>query len=308
MTTLLYAHPVFGEHDTGPGHPEQPARAAAVLEGLSGMALERRDAPEVAAEAVARAHGPDFLPGLLARAPEQGLSFIDTDTVMSPASPEAALRAAGAVVAAVEAVVAGAAANAFCAVRPPGHHAERRQAMGFCLLSNAAIGALHALTLPGIERVAVLDFDVHHGNGSQDILAPDPRVFFASSHQMPLYPGTGAPHEHGPHGTVRNGALAPGAGSFEFRAMWERQLLPAAERFAPDLVIISAGFDAHRADPLASIELETEDFAWITGAICELAEATAGGRVVSTLEGGYDLASLAASAAAHVGELRERGA
>ena len=305
MTTLLYTHPSCLEHDPGPHHPESPDRLRAVLEALATpefASLERREAPAAALEDIARAHSKGFVERMLAAVPSRGYAGIDADTVVSPQSGRAALHAAGAVVAAVDAVVAGEADNAFCAVRPPGHHAEPARAMGFCLFNNAAIGALRAQAAQGLARVAVIDFDVHHGNGTQARFAEDPSLFYASTHQSPLYPGTGSARERGV-GNIVNVPLAPMAGSPQFRQGVEREILPALDAFGPELVLISAGFDAHRRDPLAQLMLDESDYAWVTSQLIEIARRHAGGRVVSTLEGGYDLAALGASAAAHVGAL-----
>jgi acetoin utilization deacetylase AcuC-like enzyme len=301
--TLLFTHDACFQHDTGRHHPESPARLRAVLDGLSGLAaLSRRDAPRADPAEIARAHTPRFVAETLAAIPKQGHGAIDADTIVSPGSGEAALRAAGAVIAAVDAVIAGEAANAFCAVRPPGHHAERERAMGFCLFNNVAIGAQRARQVHGLARVAVIDFDVHHGNGTQAIFEDDPHLFYASTHQWPLYPGTGARGETGV-GNVVNVPLHPMAGSAEFRQAVNELILPALEDFRPDLVMISAGFDAHRRDPLAQLNLVEADYAWVTERLLECAGRHCSGRVVSSLEGGYDLEALAASAAAHVGAL-----
>ena len=302
MTTLLYTHPACLGHDPGEHHPESPARLVAVLEALSGpdfAALERREAPEAALDDLARVHPRQLVEALLAAVPQTGHVAIDADTVMSPGSGAAALRAAGAVAAAVDAVGAGEADNAFCAVRPPGHHAEPRRPMGFCLFNNVAVGALRAREVHGLDRVAVVDFDVHHGNGTQARFADDAGLFYASTHQSPLYPGTGAASETGV-GNIVNLPLRPMSGSLEFRRAVERHLLPALDEFAPEMVLISAGFDAHRADPLAQLMLVEADYAWVTERLVEIAGIHARGRVVSTLEGGYDLGALGASAAAHV--------
>jgi acetoin utilization deacetylase AcuC-like enzyme len=224
---------------------------------------------------------------------------------MSFGSREAALRAAGAVVAAVDEVMSGRLRNAFCAVRPPGHHAEHATAMGFCLFNNVAVGALHAQVVYGLPRVAVIDFDVHHGNGTQDIFFRNPNLFYASTHQSPLYPGTGSVSERGVSGNILNVPLPPGAGGVEFRAAFETLILPTLRVFEPDLILISAGFDAHRADPLAQLRLDEEDFGWATRQICAVAAQSCLGRVVSALEGGYDLDALARSSAAHVRALME---
>jgi acetoin utilization deacetylase AcuC-like enzyme len=302
MTTLLYTHPACLEHDPGPYHPESPARLRAVLEALDApefARLERREAPEAAIEDLARVHPRVFVERLLAAVPASGYRGIDADTILSPASGHAALRAAGAVVAAVDAVVAGEADNAFCAVRPPGHHAEPGRAMGFCLFNNVAIGALRAREVHGLARVAVIDFDVHHGNGTQARFADDPSLFYASTHQFPLYPGTGGAGETGV-GNIVNVPLRPLSGSPEFRLGVTRTILPALDAFRPEMVLISAGFDAHRNDPLAQLLLEDADYTWVTERLLEVARQHAGGRVVATLEGGYDLMALATSTAAHL--------
>jgi len=307
MTTALYTHAAFLQHDTGPGHPERIQRLAAVLQAVKAPAFDDvvwREAPLAELEQIERVHDADYVRHALAAVPETGWVQLDGDTVMSPGSGEAALRAAGAVAAAVGAVIKGEFKNAFCAVRPPGHHAERDTAMGFCIFNNIAVGAAEARAVHGLSRVAVMDFDVHHGNGTQHMFDHDPGLFFASTHQMPLYPGTGARGERGV-GNIVNAPLPPGAGSEEFRAAMEKIVLPAIESFQPELILISAGFDAHRRDPLASLEFEAEDYHWATAALCALAESCCGGRVVSTLEGGYDLQALGESAAAHLTALRE---
>ena len=302
MTTLLYTHPSCLDHDPGRHHPESPARLRAVLEALDApefARLDRREAPEASLDDIARVHPRGFIERLLAAVPAAGHVGIDADTVLSAESGRAALRAAGAVVAAVDAVVAGEADNAFCAVRPPGHHAEPLRAMGFCLFNNVAIGALRAREAHGLARVAVIDFDVHHGNGTQACFYDDASLFYASTHQYPLYPGTGAARETGV-GNIVNVPLPPLAGSAEFRLGVAREILPALDRFRPEMVLISAGFDAHRSDPLAQLLLDESDYTWITEQLLEIARQHAGGRLVATLEGGYDLAALGASAAAHV--------
>ncbi|HLI12545.1 MAG TPA: histone deacetylase family protein [Alphaproteobacteria bacterium] len=303
MPTLLYSHPACLRHDTGPHHPERPDRLRAilaVLETESFALLQRREAPRAEKAQLLRVHPEWYVDWLLSQIPKDGLAGIDADTVVSPGSGEAALRAAGAVCAAVDAVVGGEARNAFCAVRPPGHHAEPEQAMGFCLFNNVAIAAQHARAAHGLTRIAVIDFDVHHGNGTQAAFERDADLFYASTHQSPLYPGTGHPHEHGIANNVVNAPLPPAAGSAEFRRAMEAIVLPALDAFAPELVLISAGFDAHRRDPLAALNLVEDDYAWITRKLCEIAERHAKGRIVSALEGGYDLQALAASVAAHV--------
>jgi acetoin utilization deacetylase AcuC-like enzyme len=303
MTTLLYTHTACIEHDPGQYHPETPARLQAVLAALSTpafAALQRREAPEATMEDLTRVHPPRFVERLLAAVPQEGHVGIDADTVMSPRSGEAALRAAGAVAAAVDAVIAGEADNAFCAVRPPGHHAEPNRAMGFCLFNNVAIGALRARQVHGLARVAVVDFDVHHGNGTQACFWDDGSLFYGSTHQFPLYPGTGSSGETGAAGNIVNVPLRPMSGSQAFRLGMTRTLLPALAAFAPEMVLISAGFDAHRSDPLAQLLLEESDYTWATEQLLEIAGRHARGRVVSTLEGGYDLVALGASVAAHI--------
>jgi acetoin utilization deacetylase AcuC-like enzyme len=301
--TILYTHPDCVLHNPGPGHPERPERLKAVLAALDQpdfAALDRREAPIAAIDQIARVHDADYVRTLLERVPAHGMLRLDPDTAISPESGNAALRAAGAAVAAVDAVMQGEAVNAFCAVRPPGHHAEPDHAMGFCLFNSVAVGAAHAEAAHGIERIAVVDFDVHHGNGTQTMAARRQNWLYASSHQYPFYPGTGSIREHGPHDNIVNAPLASGAGRAEFRAVFDEVILPALDRFRPELLMISAGFDAHRRDPLASLELDEEDFAWVTEALAGVASRHSGGRIVSLLEGGYDLTALAASAAAHV--------
>lgn len=307
MSTLLVTHLACIEHDPGTYHPERPERLKAVLAGLADDAfrgLERIEAPRALDRHLMLAHPASFVEAVLGTIPPAGRHELDADTLVSPGSGEAALRAAGAVVAAVDAVVGGKAKNAFCAVRPPGHHAEAAQAMGFCIFNNIAIGALHARVAHGLARVAVIDFDVHHGNGTQHLFERDPSLFYASTHQWPLYPGTGAAEERGV-GNVVNAPLPSHSGSVEFRAAFERKILPALDRFAPELVLISAGFDAHQDDPLASLMLTEDDYAWVTAALAEVARTHAKGRIVSALEGGYDLRALAASAAVHVRALMD---
>ncbi|HEY9132520.1 MAG TPA: histone deacetylase family protein [Dyella sp.] len=303
----LYTHPICLQHDPGPGHAESPLRLRAVLDALDHdrfAALDRIEAPRATREQLVRVHDADYVERILASAPAEGHLRLDEDTLMSPASAEAALRAAGAAVAAVDAVMSGDGERAFCAVRPPGHHATRDQAMGFCLFNNIAVAAAHALQAHGLKRVAIADFDVHHGNGTQDIFERDPRVLFISSHQLPLYPGTGQENERGA-GNIVNAPLSPGDGSYAFRELWDGALLPRLMAFKPQLVLISAGFDAHRDDPLADLRLGSEDYAWITERLIDVARAHAGGKVVSSLEGGYNLAALASSASAHVAALGE---
>ncbi len=301
MTIALVTHPACLQHDAGPGHPEQPARLRVVLDGLvvpEFAGLVRHEAPLATREMLERAHPAAYVDRILAIQPEgEGRIALDADTAMSAGSAEAARLAAGGACRGVDLVMGGAADAAFVAVRPPGHHAEPDRAMGFCLFGNAAIAALHARAAWGLQRVAVVDFDVHHGNGTQAMAWNDPDFFFASSHQSPCYPGTGAERETGVADNVINAPLPPGSGSVAFRRAWSDRILPALVRFRPAIVIISAGFDAHRADPLAQLELDEADFAAVT---TEILEAAAGAPVVSLLEGGYDLTALRASAVAHV--------
>lgn len=304
MATGLFTHPACFDHVTPPGHPERADRLKAIREALSEHSfseLVRLEAPRATRKELARAHDSTLVEAILSTEIAPGhFARIDADTTMSSGSAEAALRAAGAVVAAVDAVMAEQVANAFCAVRPPGHHAERSRAMGFCLFNNVAVGALHARAAHGLARIAVVDFDVHHGNGTQDIFFEDANLFYASTHQFPLYPGTGRPTERGIAKNVVNAPLPPGSGGKEFRAACEDLIFPALERFAPEFMFVSAGFDAHEADPLASLRFDDSDYAWVTGRICMIARRHCEGRVVSALEGGYDLAALARSVAIHV--------
>jgi acetoin utilization deacetylase AcuC-like enzyme len=303
MTTALFTHSACLYHETPPGHPESSDRLRAVLRALEDEAFQylvREEAPPAAREELARVHPTFYVDAVLGAVPERGYASLDPDTHVSPGSGEAAMRAAGALVAAVDRVMAGKVTNAFCAVRPPGHHAEPTRAMGFCLFNNVAIGALHARARHGLKRIAVVDFDVHHGNGTQAMFEEDAELFFASSHQMPLYPGTGRPQERGRANNILNAPLDPGAGSHEFRQAWDNTVLPALDAFTPDFILISAGFDAHRRDPLANLNLVEADYAWVTEKVCAIAKQRCAGRVVSTLEGGYDLKALADSASAHV--------
>jgi acetoin utilization deacetylase AcuC-like enzyme len=303
MQTLLISHPACLEHLMPAGHPERPDRLRAIEQALEDerfQTLVRVQAPRAEKEMIARVHPADYIAAIEDAVPKEGLVRLDADTTMSPGSFEAALRAAGGAVLAVDEVMSGKAANAFVAARPPGHHAETATPMGFCLFNNVAIAARHAQAVHGAERVAIMDFDVHHGNGTQDIFWADPTVMYASTHQMPLYPGTGAKSERGERDTIVNAPLSAGDGGEVFREAMESVILPRLRAFSPDLVIISAGFDAHARDPLANLNLLEDDFAWATGRLLELAEAKAGGRLVSVLEGGYDLRALANSTAAHV--------
>jgi len=303
MSTILYTHPDCAEHDMGPMHPESPARLKAVLEALNAGefdALDRREAPAAEIEQIARVHPRSYVERILAAIPESGFVQLDPDTAVCPRSGDAALRAAGAVCAAVDDVMAGEADNAFCAVRPPGHHAEPSRSMGFCLFNNVAVGAEQARAVHGLGRVAVVDFDVHHGNGTQAMFWDDKDLFYASTHQSPHYPGTGSTGERGVAGNIVNAPLPPHTGSAGFRQAMQGVILPALAEFGPEFLLISAGFDAHAADPLASLELNEDDFAWATRELMNVADVCCGGRVVSTMEGGYNLAALARSAAAHV--------
>jgi acetoin utilization deacetylase AcuC-like enzyme len=307
VSTAIYTHRVCLEHDPGPGHPESSARLAAVLEALDDArfaSLARIEAPKATREQLARVHAQDLIDDVLEDPVDAGWRRLDPDTVMSPASGDAALRAAGAVCAAVDAAIAGTHKRAFCAVRPPGHHATRDTSMGFCLFNSVAVGTAHAIAAHGIARIAIVDFDVHHGNGTQDIFWSDARVLYASSHQWPLYPGTGARNETGA-GNIVNAPLRPGSGSAEFRRAHEEIVLPALEEFAPELILISAGFDAHKLDPLANLNLVADDYAWITGRLVEIADRHAEGRVVSSLEGGYSLTALRESTTAHLSALAD---
>jgi acetoin utilization deacetylase AcuC-like enzyme len=304
VATALITHLACLEHDTGPYHPETSDRLRAVIAALEAPEfadLIRESAPMATVEQLSRVHPKTYVEGILSIRPEPGEPVnLDADTVMSHGSAEAAARAAGGACMAVDAVMEGWARAAFAAVRPPGHHAEPHRPMGFCLFNNAAVAAMHARARWAIQRVAVVDFDVHHGNGTQAMFAADPDLFYASSHQNPCYPGTGEAWEHGVADNIVNAPLRPRDGSAAFRAAWSDIILPALDKFAPGLLIISAGFDAHKLDPLAQLRLETEDYAWITEQLVAVAEKHCGGRLISVLEGGYDLEALAASAAVHV--------
>jgi acetoin utilization deacetylase AcuC-like enzyme len=299
----IFTHPACLAHDPGVGHAECPHRLAVVLDALRAEfpAVPWQLAPEALRSQLARVHHDALIAMVLDQA-VHGHRRLDPDTVMSEGSAEAGLRAAGAAVAAVDAVMTGELKRAFCAVRPPGHHATPDIAMGFCLFNSVAVAAAHALEAHGLQRVAIADFDVHHGNGTQDIFAADPRVLYLSSHQSPLYPGTGAADEHGV-GNIHNVPLLPHAGSAAFRAAWSEILLPDIDAFRPQLLLVSAGFDAHRLDPLAQLDAEADDFGWLTAQLCALADRHAKGRLVSLLEGGYSMEALRSCSVAHVGAL-----
>ncbi|CUX09012.1 histone deacetylase family protein [Rhizobium oryzihabitans] len=305
MATRLYEHPIFLEHITPEGHPERPDRLRSLniaLEHPNFERLERRQAPQANEDAVLLAHPEEHLLAVMRQIPEEDgeINRIEADTYVSPKSLQAALTGIGAAMAAVDDVFTGAADNVFVAARPPGHHAETAKAMGFCLFNNAAIAARHAQKVHGAERVAIIDWDVHHGNGTQDIFWNDTSVLFCSTHQMPLYPWSGDKNETGVKNNVVNAPLSPNTGSEYFREAFKSRVLPAIADFSPDLIIISAGFDAHHRDPLAQINLVGEDFDWATGRLLEMADKYASNRVVSLLEGGYDLEGLAESAAMHI--------
>ncbi len=308
MSVLFVTDDSFLDHDTGPGHPETADRLRSVRKALDDevfKTLIRRSAIDASDEQMAAPHSLDFVSAVVSAAPDSGYRHIDPDTVMSPGTDEAIRLGAGALVLAVDEVMSGQVPTAFCAVRPPGHHAERNRAMGFCFVNNVAVAAFHARKAHGANKIAVVDFDVHHGNGTQDIFWDDPNLFFASSHQYPHYPGTGAADERGAHNNVVNVPLPPGTDGGTFRKAFERDILPALDSFAPDLVLISAGFDAHKDDPLSHMGLEEDDFAWATRMVLAAANTHTDGRVVSTLEGGYNLRALGASTAAHVKSLMD---
>jgi acetoin utilization deacetylase AcuC-like enzyme len=309
MSTLYISHPASLDHQTPLGHPERPDRILAIeraLEKERFTALIRDLAPMAEMESLTLAHPEEHVARLRDVSPREGLVRIDEDTVMSPGTYEAALRGAGGAVKAVDEVMAGHMNNAFVAMRPPGHHAEMTRAMGFCFFNNAAIAARHAQKRHGAERVAIFDWDVHHGNGTQDIFWRDASVLYCSTHEAPLYPGTGSVSERGEHNTIVNVPLGAGDGSEMFRTAVEQAVLPRIDAFAPDLIIISAGFDAHWRDPLASLNLTETDFAWATRQLMDLADRHCGQRIVSVLEGGYDLEGLSKSVAFHLDALMGR--
>jgi acetoin utilization deacetylase AcuC-like enzyme len=303
LTTLLATHPACLNHHTPPGHPERPDRLRAIEKALADerfQALVREQAPAATLELITLCHPRDYVEEIRNANPREGMVRLDADTSMSPGTFEAVLRAVGGAAMATDEVMAGTVKNAFCAMRPPGHHAETVRPMGFCIFNTAAIIARHAQKKHGAERVAVIDFDVHHGNGTQEIFWSDPTVMYCSTHEMPLYPGTGARSERGLHDNIVNAPLRAGDGGEQFRAALETTILPRASAFRPDFVVISAGFDAHMRDPLANLNLLEPDYAWVTGKLMEIADLSAKGRIVSVLEGGYDLQGLAGSVAAHV--------
>jgi acetoin utilization deacetylase AcuC-like enzyme len=308
MPTLFITHPACLNHLTPPGHPERPDRLRAIERAFADdrfQSLVRAEVPAADLDTIALCHPMAYVTAIRDASPKNGMVQIDADTSMSPGSFEAALRAAGGGAHAVDEVIAGRATNAFVATRPPGHHTETARPMGFCLFNNAAIATRYAQKRHGIDHAAIVDFDVHHGNGSQDIFWSDKTVMYCSTHQMPLYPGTGARNERGAHDTVVNAPLSPGDGGDQFREAFESTILPRLRNFQPELIVISAGFDAHQRDPLANLNLLEADFLWATQKIMEVAQASANGRVVSMLEGGYDLEGLANSATAHVSALMQ---
>lgn len=308
MATALITHADCLDHITPDGHPERVARLEHLHHALAGLDLTRVSAPLGEDRDLLRCHPQRHIDRIRAAEPAQGYNQLDGDTWMSPGSVNAALRAVGGAVRAVDMVLGGEVQNAFCATRPPGHHAETETPMGFCLFGTASIAAKHALDHHGLERVAVVDFDVHHGNGTQDLLWNEARALFIGSHQSPLWPGSGQPDERGAHDNVLNLPLPPHSGGAEMRAAWGGQAFPRLRAFKPELLIISAGFDAHQDDPLANLNWSVDDFRWITRELCAIAAECCGGRVVSTLEGGYDLQGLSDSARAHVEVLMEAGA
>lgn len=310
MATAFLTHTDCLNHVTPAGHPERVDRLMAIyaaLDSVDDQSLLRLDAPVGREADILRVHPQTHIDRIKGAVPETGNVALDADTYLSSGSFDAAMRGVGAMSKAVDMVLSGEVRNAFAAVRPPGHHAETEKPMGFCLFGNIAIAAKYALDVHGLNRVAIVDFDVHHGNGTQDLLWSEERILFISSHQMPLYPGSGASHETGVAGNILNVPLQPYTGSGGFRDIYERVVFPALREYEPELLLISAGFDAHAADPLANLELTTEDFGWVTDKLCDIAETYCEGRIVSTLEGGYDLDALAASTRAHLEALLKRG-
>ncbi|MGB0670142.1 MAG: histone deacetylase family protein [Rhodospirillales bacterium] len=308
MFTQFFTHSACLEHDTGDHHPECADRLRAIYQALEHerfVHLERHEAPLGDIELVRKVHKPEYVDAIMRRVPKEGQAFVDGDTVMSPMSGEAMLRSVGGVCAAIDSVMTGMAPNAFVATRPPGHHAEFSAAMGFCFFNNAACGARYARDEYNIRRVAVIDFDVHHGNGTEELFRFDPDLFYGSSHQFPAYPGTGHEADRGQYNNICNAELKPGATGQDFRHVYDYAILPALDHFKPELLIISAGFDAHARDPLAQLRLQTDDFAWVTRELKKIAHRHCRGRIVSVLEGGYDLGALAASVAVHIAVLME---
>ncbi|MFY9287229.1 MAG: histone deacetylase family protein [Alphaproteobacteria bacterium] len=308
MTTTLFTHTACLNHDNGLGHPESPDRLRAILAELDKpiyQNLLRKEAPLASRDDIARVHDEAYIEDVFDQIPPTGFVKLDADTSVSPGSGKAALRAAGAVIAAVDDVLMGQTTNAFCAVRPPGHHAEYATPMGFCLFGNIAIGAAHALIAHKIKHIAILDFDVHHGNGTEEWASDEEGVLFISSHQFPLWPGTGLATDRGAYGNILNLPLLPDTDGAGFRKVMREKALPAIDQFKPELIMISAGFDAHKDDPLAGLRLTEDDFYWITKELTALAQTHCQGRLVSSLEGGYDLKALAASAGAHIKALLE---
>ena len=305
--TIVFSHHACLGHNMGEGHPERPARMDAVEQAFQREALAsrlvRRDAERATLDCIELMHPQKYIEQIVASVPSSGITRLDADTCLSPGSLEAVLRAVGAACSAVDAVLSGESKNAFCAVRPPGHHAETNKAMGFCIFNTVAIAAAYAKQRYGVERVAVIDFDVHHGNGTQEMFWSDQNLLFASTHQMPLYPGTGSKSERGNFDNIINCPLIAGDGSSEFRAAISEVILPGLLTFQPDLLLVSAGFDAHMNDPLAGLNLQDRDYAWVTKQLLEIADKFANGRFISTLEGGYDLLALTSSVASHVEEL-----
>ena len=309
MTTSLLTHAVCIEHDTSESHPESPERLRRILKRLETpefKKLQFQEAPKANIAQITKVHPQNQIDRIFSKIPKTGYSKMDRDTIASPKSGEAALRAAGAVIAAVDTVMSGKSGNAFCATRPPGHHAEANQSMGFCIFNNVAIGAFHARERYKLDRIAVIDFDVHHGNGTQKTFWHEPEMLYASTHQSPLYPGTGIPSERGETNNIINIPLSPGSGSNEFRSAMSDKILPEIFDFKPNFIFISAGFDAHSQDPLAQLNLKTNDYVWATEKLCDLADKFCDGRLVSTLEGGYDLNALEECVAEHVQTLMKR--